>query len=210
MRRKEERKKERDSGRKRAIKQAIGKRICHRDFLLLFLLSADTSISRFCSVSRLIRFSFSGIGRCTGAHGAATLQCLECSGITHAHRVPYSEQTNSRIRYVPRRRPRDDRLSGLFDELASSCRSNHRHRDGYSLLRPRSTVHAMEAISSLCAAWLARNICRRNLAIQRPFPIRQKPPYPLECAPIISRRIRSKLLRRGRSRKKELPSLVSS
>lgn len=54
-------------------------------------------ISRSCSVSRLIRFSFSGIGRCTGVHEATTSQCLECSGITHAHRVPYSEQTNSRI-----------------------------------------------------------------------------------------------------------------
>jgi len=52
--------------------------------------------------------------RCTGAmrRGAATLQCLECGGITHARRVPYSEQTDSRIRYVPRQRPHD-RLRGL-------------------------------------------------------------------------------------------------
>lgn len=50
------------------------------------------------------------------ARGAATSQCLECDGITHARRVPYSEQTNSRIRYVSRRRPHD-RLRGLERDL---------------------------------------------------------------------------------------------
>lgn len=30
----------------------------------------------------------------SASRGAATLQCLECGGITHARRVPYSEQTN--------------------------------------------------------------------------------------------------------------------
>lgn len=63
-------------------------------------------------------------GRCTGTarRGAATSQCLECGGITHARRVPYSEQTNSRIRYVPRRRPHD-RLRRLNRDLRPACLS---------------------------------------------------------------------------------------
>lgn len=95
-----------------------------RNALLTF--TAWTSPSRFFLARALARSSALFIvGRCTGTarRGAATSQCLECGGITHARRVPYSEQTNSRIRYVPRRRPHD-RLRGLNRDLrpaVSAC-----------------------------------------------------------------------------------------
>lgn len=170
--------------------------------------SVVTSISRFCSVSRLIRFSFSGIGRCTGAHGAATLQCLECSGITHARRVPYSEQTNSRIRYVPRRRPRDDRLHRLTIRRTSVSLPIEYYRP--AIRTDRSFARSLLlALARSCSLLLAParscsrqqrltdytrgrgyfflsvySFVRRHLLSEirdrpRPFPIRQKPPpYP--------------------------------
>ena len=141
------------------------------------------------------------------------MQCLECSGITHARRVPYSEQTNSRIRYVPRRRPRDDRLHRLTIRRTNvSLPIELQHPAGRSrpialarfYSRVAKATHAAGAISSsprIFARVYGRVCCRKFAIDRRPFPIRQKPLYTacVECAPIISRRNSSflaKLLRR--------------
>lgn len=156
-----------------------------RDALLTFI-SLD-SPPRFFLARSLALFI---ADRCTGTarRGAATSQCLECGGITHARRVPYSEQTNSRIRYVPRRRPHD-RLRGLNRDLRPAVSARVYFSLSHSSSSSRSLPLVFFFLSS-CVAKIPKFLMRSVRRHRSPVALPETPALPYLtrscCSPTIN------------------------